>query len=76
MISVPNESNFRKYFFEIQEGKIFLDIGSHIGKWSILLANKKNIKAYCFEPNPETYRYLVESVKLNNLVNKVTCLNY
>ena len=59
----------------MMEKKIFLDIGSHIGKWSILLANKKDIKSYCFEPNPESYKYLVENIKLNNLTNKVISTN-
>ena len=75
-ISTCQEYDFRKYFFTIQDNKIFLDIWAHIGKWSILLANKKNIKTYCFEPNPESYKYLVENIKLNKLENKITSLNY
>lgn len=76
VISIPNEYEFRKYFLKIREWKIFLDIGSHIWKWSIMLAKKKNITSYCFEPNPITYKYLSESIKLNNLNSKIFPYNY
>ena len=76
IISTYQETDFRSFFLNIQEWKIFLDIGSHIGKWSILLANKKNIRAYCFEPNPNTYKYLQENIILNQLEGKITALNY
>ncbi len=76
IISTYQETDFRSFFLNIQEWKIFLDIGSHIGKWSILLGNKKNIDAYCFEPNPTTYKYLQGNIQLNHLENKITSLNY
>ncbi|EKE26016.1 MAG: FkbM family methyltransferase [uncultured bacterium (gcode 4)] len=76
MISTANEYNFREYFLKINEWKIFLDIGSHIWKWSVMLVNKKNITSYCFEPNPETFKYLKENIDLNNLSNKVFPFNY
>lgn len=76
IISTYQETDFRSFFLKIQEGKIFLDIGSHIGKWSILLSNKKDIHAYCFEPNPNTYKYLQENIILNHSEKKITALNY
>ena len=76
IISTYQETHFRSFFLKIQEWKIFLDIGSHIGKWSILLANKKDINSYCFEPNPNTYKYLQSNIQLNQLEKKVTALNY
>jgi len=49
---------------------ICFDIGAHVGKWSIYLAKMSEYnQVYAFEPNPETFKYLVENIKLNGLNN-------
>ena len=74
-IAVPNEQDLREYFFEL-ESWIFLDIWSHIWKWPITLSGKNtHITSYCFEPNPTTFTYLTESVKLNKLEDRMFCYN-
>lgn len=51
---------------------IFIDIWAHIWKRSIFVANQsRDIQVYAFEPNPESYRYLKENIKLNWLENRV-----
>lgn len=51
-------------------GKIFLDIGAHIGKYSILFSDFYE-KIYAFEPEPNNFSILEENIKLNNLENKI-----
>ena len=75
VISVPNEYFLRESFLTVNNW-IFLDIWSHIWKWAITICNKRNnIKSYCFEPNPVTFKYLKESVELNWLHDQINCYN-
>jgi FkbM family methyltransferase len=60
----------------LREGDIFVDIGSHIGYFTLLAASlvgeKGNVLA--FEPEPINYNLLLENIKLNGLQN-VTSYN-
>ncbi len=65
----PNTSQILiKY---LREGDIFVDIGSHIGYFTLLAASlvgsKGNVLA--FEPEPVNYNLLLENIKLNGLQN-------
>jgi FkbM family methyltransferase len=60
-------------FFK-EKGKIFLDIGAHIGKYSILYSDYFE-KIYAFEPEPNNFECLKENIKTNNLENKIIPLN-
>lgn len=56
--------------FEINKNDLVVDIGGHIGIFTILAAKKANRgKVYVFEPSPENFELLVENVKLNNASN-------
>lgn len=59
--------------FQIK-GKIFLDVGAHIGKYSILFSDFYD-KIYAFEPEPSNFEILKLNIELNNLQNKITPLN-
>lgn len=62
-------------FFKIKKG-LFIDVGAHIGKWSIFVAKQSNnSRVYAIEPNPETYSYLLKNVNLNGLKDKISCFN-
>lgn len=53
---------------------IFVDVGAHIGKYTILMAKligKKGI-IIAVEPHPENYAILVENINLNGLRNVIT----
>lgn len=54
---------------------VFIDIGSHIGTYSILLANK-GLRCYAFEPVGDNFRALSINVYLNKLDDKVQVFNY
>lgn len=49
-------------------GKVFLDIGTHIGRYSILLA-KNFRRVVSFEPFPETFEILKRNIAANGLRN-------
>jgi len=50
------------------EGKVVIDIGSHIGGFPLLLSTiSRNIGVYCYEPLPENYRVLFDNLQDNNL---------
>lgn len=52
------------------EGQVFLDIGAHIGKWSVFVARAQPaVQVYAFEPHPVTFRYLQQNLLLNGLKN-------
>jgi len=57
---------------DVQKCNTAIDIGAHIGVFSILLAFlAKNIKVYAYEPEPSNYALLLENIKTNNLESKV-----
>jgi len=55
--------------------KIIIDIGAHVGVFSIFAAMKNPKKIYAFEPVKETYEILCDNIKLNNFQNKVIPIN-
>jgi FkbM family methyltransferase len=73
---VLNESFEHDLFFpgvpeyRLQPDHIIVDIGAHIGCFSLLAASKaKSGKIYSFEPSAETYQLLEKNVQANNLSN-------
>lgn len=55
----------RKY---IKPNKFFIDIGSHVGYYSLLANNQdKKCKIICVEPVPYNYKVLIRNLKLNNV---------
>ena len=55
--------------------KILVDVGAHIGRFSIILA-KRGSKVISIEPNKYTLEQLKKNVKLNNLQDKITIIGY
>jgi FkbM family methyltransferase len=56
-----------------EEQDVFVDIGSHIGKYAIAVANTvgKEGLVIALEPHPETFKVLQKNIKLNHLENVV-----
>ena len=52
-------------------GDIILDVGAHIGFFTINSAKRcgKSGKVFSFEPNPDTFKRLKRNIDLNNLSN-------
>lgn len=63
----------RDYFsggFRIQKNDTVIDIGAHIGTFTVYAAKLANKgKVYSFEPHPENFTLLERNCKLNNLEN-------
>ncbi|TXI38472.1 MAG: FkbM family methyltransferase [Methylophilus methylotrophus] len=57
-----------------QQASIFIDIGANIGLYSLIAGTNHNFKAiYSFEPHPDTYQYLTDNIKINQVNN---CIPY
>jgi len=69
VISDFRESHI-KPLFEIKNG-VFIDVGSHIGKWSIYSAKilDNNGKVISIEPVIDNYNLLLKNIALNNIKN-------
>jgi len=56
------------------DGKVVIDIGSHIGAFPLLLSTiSKNAGVYCYEPIPENYQVLFNNLQDNDLQNFAYC---
>jgi len=55
----------------VEEGKVFYDLGAHVGYFSLLAAAlvKGSGRVISFEPNPENIRYLERHVSMNDYSN-------
>ncbi len=69
------EYAFRRYVEDVRRG-IFVDVGSHIGKYTIKVARQLGNRGriISIEPESSNFEILKANVELNNLSN-VTCLN-
>ncbi|MBN1209561.1 MAG: FkbM family methyltransferase [Myxococcaceae bacterium] len=57
------------------EAKVVVDFGANYGAFAVLAARAaRQAKIICFEPFPETFHRLQETVRLNRLLERVTCL--
>ncbi|MFA5797275.1 MAG: FkbM family methyltransferase [Candidatus Woesearchaeota archaeon] len=71
------ESFGMKYYtpkgFEIHENDTVIDIGAHIGSFTLYAARFANKgKIYSFEPLPENYSILIKNIRRNNIKNIAT----
>jgi len=56
--------------FEINNNDVILDIGAHIGLFSLFASQFcKNGKIFCFEPIKENYEELLKNIEINNIQN-------
>jgi FkbM family methyltransferase len=55
---------------EIREGDTVIDIGAHIGAFSVLAATRdRDVTVYSYEPLPDNFNLLKENIELNHLEN-------
>ncbi len=71
------KENFEFLIKNTKEGHIIFDIGAHIGLFSVIAAKVSGIngKVYSFEPTPDTYAILKETVRINKLKERVEPVN-
>jgi len=60
----------------LEEGSVVVDIGAHIGAFSIFIAKKlKGAKIYAFEPGPLNFDLLKENIQTNRTAKKISPFN-
>lgn len=55
-------------YLKIGEGDVFVDIGAHVGKYTIQ-ASRKAARVIAIEAYPENYRTLLRNIKINDVDN-------
>ena len=57
-------------YFSVKDGDVVVDIGGHIGTFSILASSiNKTGKIYLFEPNLNNFNQIKENIRLNDIQN-------
>ena len=62
------KKNYTKDFVPITRDSIVVDVGAHIGSFSIMVARSAH-RVLAFEPEPTNYQMLKKNVELNHLEN-------
>lgn len=63
--------HYIREFIPIEKNSIVIDVGAHIGSFSIIAARYAS-KVFAFEPVQSNYKMLVKNVRLNELTNVMT----
>ena len=62
-----------KQHFKINRGETFVDVGSNVGYYSLLLAkNSPDSKIISIEAHPDNYEALKKNIKVNNFKNIIS----
>ncbi len=59
----------------LRKDDLFVDVGANVGSYSILAGAVAGARGVAFEPVPAIYQRLTLNVRLNDLEERVTCLN-
>lgn len=75
IICEAHEQQLKQYFSSFREGN-FVDIGAHVGKYTVQLARQvqNRGRVLAIEAHPKNFEALIYNIKLNGLDN-VTALN-
>ena len=60
-------------FFKPRKGDVFIDVGAHIGKYTVITAKivGEDGLVIAIEPHPQNYKTLMKNVMLNRLTNVI-----
>lgn len=59
----------------LRRGDVFVDVGANVGTYCVLAAGAASARSIAFEPIPSTFVHLQENVRLNDLGDRVRCVN-
>lgn len=60
----------------LKSAKIGIDIGAHIGVFSVFAANRSpDLKIFAYEPAVDNFSLLQENIKLNNLKDRISAIH-
>ncbi len=79
-LAILNETTiFKEYniydFNKLNKNSLVIDLGGHIGDFTIFTAYTKKSKVIVFEPEKENFLLLKDNIKLNSLEQKVQAVN-
>lgn len=63
-----------KDYLNPERGETLIDVGAHIGKYTIYFA-KKGVKVIAVEPSPDFFNVLQKNVQINGLESNIKALN-
>ena len=65
--------SYTRHLKNIQQDAVFIDIGAHLGDFSLLVATKyTQSHTYAFEPSSENFALLNKNIKTNNLSKRIS----
>jgi len=56
---------------EIEPGDIVVDLGAHIGCFSLFAASKGAHKVFAYEPLPQNFKLLLANIKINKFLDRI-----
>jgi FkbM family methyltransferase len=62
--------------FKIKDGDVVVDIGAHIGVFTVFSAKSANCSIYSYEPRPDNFELLVKNVSINNVTDCVKTFQF
>ncbi len=66
---------YHRYLQDLGENPVILDVGAHIGDFSLFMAHKiPDARILAFEPEPENFALLEENIEANGFEAQVTPL--
>jgi FkbM family methyltransferase len=74
-VGLPEFRDMAFLLHYLKKDSFFIDIGANIGVYTLLASGVNKCNSICIEPIPKTFNYLKKNIELNNLQDKVTCLN-
>jgi FkbM family methyltransferase len=72
-VQYSGELWFQKRFLRLYRGSVCLDIGAHIGVYSLMLANLGASTVFAFEPAPPTFLALCRNVEHEKRIVPLNC---
>lgn len=59
----------------LRSDDFFVDVGANAGSYTVLACAVVGAEGMAFEPSPASYSRLLDNISINNLDNRVECLN-
>lgn len=70
-----DETDVMLKYWNIQPGETVIDVGAHIGSWTLPALAMGATHVYCFEPDRDAIYSLRRNLELNNWSDRATIIN-
>jgi len=58
--------------FDVVNGGVFIDVGAHIGRYTVQVARKEGVRVISIEPQSQNFQMLQKNISLNNLKDVIS----